>query len=225
MSTVAFVQKINSKSGTGRNGKPYTLWSMKLSDKEGNELPGWYNCGFNAPNCKEGDYIKLEATPKGQNFDVNIASIQTSKNPPARAKSAAPAANSGGARATTKTSELFGDIGGYNTEDDIRRMSYSAARSDAIKVVGLLLENKGLPMSSATGKAGTAARYDEIISMVDKLTVAMFYDAATGRKLETVQDVGITEVEGDGDLPDTEPEDDFDDDGFDSGFEDDDDFE
>jgi hypothetical protein len=225
MSTVAFVQKVNSKTGQGRKG-PWTLWSMKLADKDGNELPGWYSNGFEQPPCKEGDYVKLEATPSTRregNFDVVKGSIQVSKNPPARAKSAAPAASGGTQRATTKTSDLFGEIGGYNTEDDIRRMSYSAARSDAVRVAALLLENQALPLSAAKAKAGAAQRFDEITEIVDKLTVEFFYDAATGRKLETVVDAGdVAESEPDA-LPDTE-EDEFDADGFDDdGFDGDDD--
>lgn len=207
MSTVAFVEKVNSKSGTGRNGKPYTLYSMKLSDKEGNELPGWYQCGFSAPPCKEGDYVKLEATPKGNNFDVVDGTIKVSKNPPAKpAKKGNSGPGGGGGRAAPapKTSDLFGEIGGYNTEDDIRRMSYSAAREAAIKVTEMLLEHDGLKLVKADSKAGAASRFEVITETVDKLTVEYFYDAASGRKLETVADSGKVDTSADDELPETE---------------------
>lgn len=189
MSIIAFVEKINSKSGTNRNGKPYTLYSMKLADKDGNELPGWYQLGFDKPVCKEGDYVKLEATPKGNNFDVVKGTVQVSKNPPAKAPTQRSSGGGGGGTpAKTKTSDLFGEIGGYNTEDDIRRMSYSAARHDAVAAVAALLQFDALPMSAAKSKAGQADRFESVTAAIDKLTVQFFFDAATGRKLETVAD-------------------------------------
>lgn len=200
---VGFVAKINTKSGTGSTGKPYTLHSMKLKDKDGAEIPGWFQCGFQAPACKEGDYVKVLGTPKGNNHDV-VGKVLVHKNPPA----APPASNapSGGGSARTaapKTSELFGEIGGYNTEDDIRRMSYSAARSNALDAVALLLEAKALPLVAATTKAGAASRYDVVTAAIDKLTVEYFFDSASGRKLETVADTEIS-TEGDGPVPDEE---------------------
>ncbi len=126
-------------------------------------------------------------------------------------------AGDGGGGAKVKTSELFGEIGGYNTEDDIRRMSYAAAREDAVETVKMLLENNGLKLVTADSKAGFATRFDVITSAIDKLTVEYFFDAATGRKLDTVADAGTVDVEGDGELPDSdEPE--FEE-GFDDGFE------
>jgi hypothetical protein len=43
-------------------------------------------------------------------------------------------------------------------------------------------------MSKAKGKAGTAARFEEITSAIDKLTVQFFYDNASGRLLDEVAD-------------------------------------
>ena len=103
MSTVAFVKKLNSKSGTNRNGNPYTLYSLKLQSKDGDELPGWYQCGFDKPVCKEGDYVKLEATPKGNNFDVTKGSIKVSKNPPAAPKAPEREQSGGGGRGNGQT--------------------------------------------------------------------------------------------------------------------------
>ncbi|MHC4371674.1 MAG: single stranded DNA-binding domain-containing protein [Planctomycetota bacterium] len=221
MSTVvAFVDKVSSKSGTGRNGKPYTLYSLKLMDESGSALPGWYQNGFDQPACKDGDYVKLDATPKGDNFEVVKNSIRVSKNPPAKPQSeyekSNPRKGGGSGGATVKTSDLFGDIGGYNTEDDIRRMSWSAARSDAISVVELLVEAKALPLPAASSKAGAASRFDIITESVEKLTNQFFVEAATGSKIVVDAAVVDGEVDDEFDAPAS-------DDGFDDASEGDDD--
>lgn len=191
MSTVAFVQKVNSKSGTNRNGNPYTLYSLKLSDKDGNELPGWYQCGFDRPPCKEGDYVKLEATPKGNNFDVVKGSIKVSKNPPA-----APTPRSSSPSGASGTSK-----GGGRTQQNIH---YQNSRTAAIGVVELLIDNKALPLVKADSKAGAESRYEVIVGAVNKLTVQFFNDLETLRLLETVSDAGEIDTSGDGELPDAE---------------------
>lgn len=216
MSTIGFVKKINSKSGTAKTGKPYTLSSMKLSDKDGNELPGWYQFGFDAPTCKEGDYVKLEATPKGNNWEIVKGSVKVSKNPPA-----APRQERQEAGASGGSSKDYGQ-----TQKNIH---YQNSRTAAIEVVGLLLDNDALPMSAAKSKAGQAARFDEIIASVNKLTVQYFNDLESFRLFDTVADAGVVDTSGDGDLPDAdeEPEEE---DGFESDIpfdveEDDDGFE
>jgi hypothetical protein len=208
MSVTGFVVKLNMKQGQSQRG-PWTLYSLKLQDKSGQELPGWYSCGFKQPSCKEGDYVKLDANPKGSNWDVVEGSIRVSKNPPAMPASSGRSGGGGGgpAAAKSKTSELFGEIGGYNTEDDIRRMSYSAARTVAVDVVKLLVDVGALKLVKASSKAGVEKNYDIITAAVDKLTVEYFYDAATGRKLETVADTEV-DTSGDGALPDMEEDED-----------------
>ena len=211
MSTfVGFVAKINQYNGKSqKTGKPYTLWSMRITDKDGEEVDTWFACGFDKPDCQEGDYVKFTATPSAKregNMDVDVKSIQVSKNPPANP--VAKKAGSGGG-AKTKASDLFGEIGGYNTEDDIRRMSYTAARSHALEAAALLLEYDGIKLPKTDSKAGAAARFDLITEVIDKLTVEYFFDAASGRKLDVVAD-SFEVLEGDGPLPDTE------DDGFDA---------
>lgn len=208
-SFVGFVAKINKVTkNSAKTGKPFTLWSFRATDKDGQEIDHWFNCAFDKPDCQEGDYIKFDAEPSPRregNYDVSVPSIKVSKNPPAN-----PAANKpsgGGAKAAPKASDLFGEIGGYNTEDDIRRMSYTAARTQAIEVVALLLEHGGIKLPKTDSKAGAAARFDLITEAIDKVTVEYFYDAATGRKLEVVAD-SFEVLEGDGPLPDADVEDD-----------------
>lgn len=207
---VGFVAKINKVTKKSqKTGKPFTLWSFRASNKDGEEIDHWFNCAFDKPDCQEGDYIKFEANPSTKregNYDVVVPSIQVSKNPPANPTANKPSVG-GGAKAAPKASDLFGEIGGYNTEDDIRRMSYTAARTQAIEVAELLIDNGGIKLKSTNSKAGIAANFDIILGLVDKLTVEYFYDAATGRKLEVVADSFET-LEGDGALPDSESEDD-----------------
>jgi hypothetical protein len=223
MSVIAFVEKISSKSGTGRNGRPYTLYSMKLMNDTGAALPGWYQCGFDAPPCKEGDYVKLDATPKGDNFEVVGGSVKVSKNPPAKPVSdyekSRSGSKGGGSRKST-VSDVFGEIGGYNTEDDIARMTVNASRTQAIDAVAILVESKALALPAANSKAGAAARFDIITGAIDRLTETYFAATAAG--------LSITE----GEVADDGDDDDFDaeasdDDGFDApdaaaddGFED-----
>jgi hypothetical protein len=225
---VGFVEKINETTGNNSRG-PWTAYSMKIQDKDGTVNPKWFQAGFEKPVCVEGDYVQLKADPKDDKaLTVVKGSIRVSKNPPA--KPASPDRGEkrgkvGYSAAKTTSSDLFGEIGGYNTEDDIRRMSYSACRSDAVLLTAALIEAKALPMSKADSKAGVAARFEAVEAYVDKLTVRFFFDSASGRLLETVADAGDVDLAGDGDLPDAdegeESGDEFSDD-FDG---DDDDFE
>jgi hypothetical protein len=211
-SIVGFVVKINYKKGKSKKPphKPYTLYSMRLADKGGEEIDAWFQCGFDKPDCQEGDYVKVtvEARDDG-NYDVK--GVAVSKNPPANPNAGKSSGGGSGGGAKQKESELFGSIGGYNTEDDIRRMSWSVARDHAIEVVSLLLEHGGLKLVKADSKAGVTSRFETITEAVDKLTVEFYFDGATGRKLETVADSFEGSPEGDGPLPDAE----------DDGFEDD----
>jgi len=197
---VGFVVKINEKQGQGKRG-PWTLSSMKLADKEGNEIPGWINLGFNGAGCQEGDYVQVEVTESARspgNYDSHADKVKVAKNPPANPN--AGSSKPGNASAKVKESDLFGDIGGYNTEDDIRRMSYTAARDHAIRAVELLIAYDGLKLVKTDSAAGVQSRFDVITGAIDKLTVEDFYLAAGGRKLEAVAD-SFAEPEADGDLP------------------------
>ena len=196
-----FVKKIFEKSGRSARGA-WTAHSFKIESAQGEEDKYFYQLGFNnPPKFDEGDFISFEYEDKDDTARTFIKGTGNKPAPPE--KEAPPAKNYKGA-ATVKSSELFGDIGGYNTEDDIRRMSYSSCRGDAISVVGLLLANDALPMSGAKAKAGQAKRFAEINAMVDKLTVEYFFDAASGRKIDIIQDGGTVDVKADIDLPDSD---------------------
>jgi hypothetical protein len=198
-----FVEKIFVKEGQSARG-PWKAYSIKVQRASGDVDARFYQFGFDAPAFKEGDYIAFEADVKDEKAAQFVKGSGTKpKNPPQRpAKPAAAggpqkggyAGKGGGYKPREPiNSKVFGKIGGNNTEDDIRRMSYTAARSAAIEAVLGLLAHDGLPMSSAKTKAGQASRYEEITAAIDKLTVEYFYDAALGRKLESVADAGSKE--------------------------------
>jgi len=162
MQVLGFVKKINTKHGTNRNGRPYTLYSCRIQDKDGNELPMWYSLGFKAPPFTEGDYVKFDAIQKNERqAEVTPASIAISSKPP-KAPAASP------------DSPMGGGAGNYNSDAARADRALHACRASAIELAGLLLANDALPMSGAKGKAGTAARFDEILEVVNKLTVQLF---------------------------------------------------
>lgn len=186
-----------SKEGASRQ---WFAYSFKIEDENGEVDPMFYQFGFNNDlPFKEGDYISFEADPKDAKAMTFVeGSGRILKNPPAR-KAAAQGGNSG---AKETSSDLFGSIGGYNTEDDIRRMTWANCRSDSVALVGILLQNDALPMSVAKSKAGQSSRFDEINAFVDKKTVEFYYDSATGRKLKNIADAGKVNTDPDIELPD-----------------------
>lgn len=222
-----FVEKLNTKTGQGARG-PWTAYSMKIMGEDGNVDDKWYGLGFEAPPCVEGDFIQFGWEEKDGRNNVTKGSVKVSKKErekPASTFTKASGGHPGTANYTpakTKTSELFGEIGGYNTEDDIRRMSWGNCRDAAVRLVGILVAQNALPMSVADSKAGMAKRFEEINAYVNKKTVEFYYDAATGRVIDQVGDAGIVTEE----LPEAVPgQDDFADTPVADEFDDGDDFE
>lgn len=211
-----FVEKLFERSGTNARGQ-WTAYSIRLQRVSGEVDPRYYQFGFKRPGFNEGDFVEFEAEIKDDKAATFIeGSGKKPKNPPARPEKPAQSGGQGGGYNKGKgggggykprppvVSKLFGQIGGNNTEDDIRRMAYSNARSAALEAVALLLENDALPMSTAKTKDGVAKRFEEITAMIDKLTVEYFYDGASGRKLASVADAGSKETRVTP-LPDAEP--------------------
>lgn len=168
-----FIAKINSKQGKSASGRPYTLWSIKLENEDGTEQEKWLSAGFDKPEANEGDYVEITAEENAKGY-LDVKSIKHLKNPPAKVVA-------GGTKApnthvsTTQTS-----------------IHFQSARNAAIAVLGILVAKDALPISAAKTKAGEAARYEEIMALVDKLTVRYFIDAETHRILESVADEGTT---------------------------------
>ena len=198
MQIEGFVEKLNANPGSGDYG-PYVAYSIKVMDQGGNVLPLWYQFGFKKPGFDEGAYIRFDATPKSE-----IAALYTegtlaiNPNPPAKPAKVVPIKPDVAGKAPyvrkSVSSELFGEIGGYFTEDDILRISLSSARASAVELVTALLSVNALPMSGSAAKAGISKRYEEITAMVNKTTVRFFHDVRRGRILDDIDDEGAVEA-------------------------------
>jgi hypothetical protein len=177
-----FIQKIAVKTGKGKKPpyKPYTLYSIKLADEKGVEFEQWFGVGFAAPNAKEGDYVELDAEQNLAGY-WDVKGLRPLKNAPAKV-------------ATSNTASSSESVSGpaISTQSSIH---YQSARNSAIEVIKLLVETKSLPVSAAQTKAGEAKRYEEIMALIDKLTVRFYVDTETQRILETVTDEGADDEE------------------------------
>jgi hypothetical protein len=175
-----FVKEVTQKSGQGRNGKPYTLYGVVVVSKEGRDL-GRFGAGFDAPACKKDDYVQFSVTTtadgKYYNIEGPIKVSQQKREPPAAAAAALSAPSTAEQKEATQ-----------------KAIQYQAARNAAIEVVKILGSAKALPITGAATKAGEAKRYDEILAIVDKLTVRFNFDTETLRVLDTVQDEGTVET-------------------------------
>ena len=196
-----FVLKKNSKSGTGKGGKPWTAWSIRLEDKDGNEIPKWFRFGFKNPQLKEGDYVRFSCSEVNDQFaTVDGDTLQVSKNPPDRAKKDQGGQPSAGGSGST------GGGSGYNSQEQRADRAWHASRGNAIDLVNVMLAHDGLPVSAASSKAGKAKRYEEIMEFVDKITTKFFRDefpdyVGEFRVLERVADEGVSQPPKTGDLP------------------------
>ncbi len=172
-----FIQKIAVKNGKGTRPpfKPYTLYSIKLADENGVELEQWFGAGFEHPNAKEGDYVALTAEQNAKGY-WDVKGFKPLKNAPAKSSP------------TTTSSAVSGNA--ISTQSSIH---YQSARNSAIEVLKLLVETKSLPVSAAQTKAGEAKRYEEIMALIDKLTVRFYVDTETQRILKSVTDEGAEE--------------------------------
>lgn len=212
-----FVAKINTKTGNGRRGA-WTLYTGRIEKADGTEYPDWINFGFDAPGFKEGDYISFDVERNDGRVEFVKGSGKKPKNPPARKAKGGGGKSGGGQSGQSGGGRRGGGGGGYagggnkfdgsgiqNTMNpiDAQRVGLSAARTAALETVALLLGNNALPLTKAANKAGEAARYDEIMAALDKITVRFYHDTTTGRLLESVADEGKKKAPASADdLPD-----------------------
>lgn len=195
-----FVTKIFTKSGNSPRGK-WVADSFKIADAEGNEDSFFYQMGFREkgkldvpPAFVEGDYIRFQYEDK----DATARSYKPGTgvkvgNAPARPQQSA-----------TSSQGASTGAAGHGTQQNIH---YQNSRTAAIELVDVLLSHNALPITGAKTKAGEAARYEEIVDSVNKLTVQFFNDLETFRLFETVSDAGVVDTSADEELPeDEEPE-------------------
>jgi len=196
---VGYVQNISSKQGVSKQGKPYTVFNVVVTGKDGQDTRvGW---GFDAPAFQEGVWIKTQAEQNGNYLNYKGAPVQTAAGPaPAATQNAAPAAGNTASSGVDRNASIV----------------YQSSRKDAIALVAVLQESDALPISAAKSKAAEATRYQQILDIVNKLTVQFVKDVETLRLLESVADAGDVEVAARGDLPaeeqEEEEQDDFNDD-------------
>lgn len=203
-----FVDKIKTREGSGARG-PWKSDSAAIQPSSGGSGK-WVNFGFRQnPNdnfpLKEGDFIEVEAEMVNGYLTAVKGTLKRPKNPPEKPKAQNSSrgnfqGNRGGGYSGGQKFDGTG-IQNRTNPEDAKRMSYANARSTAVDVLKLLIENKAIPLSAASGKASEAKRYEEVMAALDKLTVRFHNDGLSLRLLESVADEGKTEKKAEGDLP------------------------
>ena len=161
-----YVKKATVKTGTSRRG-PWTLHGAFIDNGTGNDV--YISVGFEQPTFKEGDYGSFAYKDDGK-----FKNLETFTKLPAPE------------RESINTSPNTAHP--QSPADRNASIVYQSSRKDAIAVLGLLIDKDALPLSKAAGGAGIAKRYEEIMALVDKLTVRYYNDVGTLRVLETVED-------------------------------------
>lgn len=204
---VAYVTGIEEKSGVSKQGKPYTVYNVYGRTKDGEELRiGW---GFNAPTFKEGIWLKATVSQDGKYLNYKGGSFQVADGAePAVSESAQRSATGAGrSNAGAGRNEYWENKEKRDVEVTQPRIQYQSARKDAIQVVASLVALDALPISKASSKAGEAKRYEQVMEIIDKITVRFYEDTESLRRLETVADE-YTEPSAHGDIPDVPETDD-----------------
>lgn len=179
---VGEVRVVNGKSKKSKKtGKPYTLWSLKLTLESGDESP-WIDCGFEKPELEKGEYVQVETEQNDRGYEV-LKSFEAHERPaPKAAPKAAATQDEGGA-------------------DRHTQIVLQHSQEMAIAEAALLIANGALPLSAANSKSGVVKRYAEITQAIEKLTVQRYFDVVTARLLDSVQDAGDVDVTADGAIP------------------------
>lgn len=192
---VAYANKIEIKTGMGRNNKPYTVYNVHCVTKTGESVRlGW---GFDAPSFKEGQWFQTQVETNARGYQEKV------KGAPVQAKDG-PAPASTGASQGTGASGSSSAPASNARQDSIH---YQNSRTAAIQLTGLLLEANALPISTAKDKGGITKRFDQLQAVVEKLTVQLYHDVDTLRLLEKHADAGEVEVPKAQELPEPAPED------------------
>lgn len=173
------------RTGTTKGGKPWTAYSGKVDGK-------WYSFGFSAPEgIAKGDNVTLEVEEDANGYPI-VARFTKSA-----ATAGKPAATAG---AAASSSSSF--VSSAPSVDRNSSIVYQSSRKDALVLVELLISQDALPISAAKTAAGKAKRYEEVMGLVDKLTVQYYYDVISLRQLDRVADAGAEQK-----APDALPED------------------
>jgi len=190
---VGLVADINSKTGSGKRG-PWELRNVKVELTDGSVQ--WLSLGFGIKDKQPNPLFQLskgafgafeytEEQSKDGKYTNKIVSTFQPREAPKPVVEAPQAVKAG-------TSV-------YHERDD--RIGYQNSRTAAIETVKALLEHNAVPLSKTAGGTGVQARYEEIIELVNKLTVRYSNDLKTFRLFDSVVDDGDS-TEPDEGLPD-----------------------
>lgn len=199
MEAVGYVEAITTRDGVNKNGKPYTMYNVKLVEKTGDTT--YVGFGFNPPSFKEGQWIKAVVEQNGQYLNYKGGNLSVADGP-APAGSGQPSTgratggSSGGSR-----NEYWENKEKRDIEVTQPRIQYQAARKDAVQLVSAMLSHESLPISVAQGKTGESKRYEQILDYVEKLTVQFYQDTESLRVLDKHADAGTVETETAAPLP------------------------
>lgn len=192
------VKKISTKTGKGRGGKAWTLYSFVLGLDDGSESE-WITFGFDKePPFEEGDRVNVGAeSDKNGYLKYKEGSGRIVSTKPVGSGAATGVSEpQPAARAGTEGAAAPSAISPRAVAEDTRQRQIVAQHSQemAIGIVGLLLQHNGLPVTGAQTKAGEAKRFEEIVAAVDKFTIKFHNDVVTGRLNATVADMGVVSV-------------------------------
>lgn len=116
------VQKIYADSGKGRNGKPWTRYTLLVDGQR-------VNAGFTKPKCAEGDAVEFEAEEDQYGLALTEGSLKVTE----KAEPKVPSRN-----APASSSKSSGN--GWNDPERTSRIERQSARRDAIDLVKLGVE-------------------------------------------------------------------------------------
>lgn len=170
----------------GRNG-PITAYSGKITKADGEEYEEWVGFGFKKPECEQGDSVVItakkekgfwkavdvEVTAKGDSEESTSESSDSGTEDSNEGSSARPALSSSKQKGASRD----------------QRIHYQNSRTAAIQLADLLLKHKAVPLSATAGKGGDAARNEEVVALVNKLTVILYHDLETFRLVNDIEDV------------------------------------
>jgi hypothetical protein len=172
--SVLFTKKVD-----GRNG-PITAYSAKITQPNGEEYEDWVGFGFKRPDFDKGDSVVITAK-KEKGFwkavDVEVTARASSDH----GSSGTATTQSSGASDPQASSPSSGP-------NKDHRIQYQHSQEMAIRLAELLIQTKAVPLTGTAGKAGEAARFEEVTALVRKLTVELDNDVTTGRLLADIED-------------------------------------
>lgn len=182
-----------------RKGHTGVAYSVGLETPEGERFDSYFGFGFDKPSFEEGDYIRFEATENARgNLDYvdGSGAIVSEANRPPRAQ-----------QEQREQKQVEQGTTSYNSNVQRADRAYHAARGSAIDLIPVLQNLDALPLAGGKTKANQAERYQEVLDLVDKLTVQFFRDEFPEgytdqfRLLDLVDDAGTVDTSPDAPLP------------------------